>query len=112
MHIRSFKFKAWDQENQLMVRLNQIDCKKGLLVKPDHILLQFTGFLDQAETELYENDVVLKGQYRYMICWNPGYGHWYWQNLSEASEKIPTKDFDTHEVVRLCNYYEMTDRDQ
>ena len=109
MLIRPFKFKAWDQENNLMVRLNQIECKKGLLIKQNHILLQFTGFLDQAETELYENDIVLKGQHKYMICWDPKEGSWYWQSMANNKEKISTKSFNLNEVVKLCNYYEATD---
>lgn len=91
-----------------MVRLNQIECKRGLLERKGHILLQFTGFLDQAETELYENDVVLKGMHKYMICWSAELGCWYWQNMSDQSQRLQINEFDLEDAVRLCNYYEMT----
>ena len=42
---RKIKFKAWDTEHKLLMRLNSIDCNKGELVKKDHVLLHKFPFV-------------------------------------------------------------------
>jgi hypothetical protein len=67
---RKIKFKAWDVENKLMMRLNSIDCNKGELIKPGHILLQFTGLRDSEGEEIYEMDVLMLSLEKFVVFWN------------------------------------------
>jgi hypothetical protein len=102
---RKFKFKAWNKETQLLMRLNQIDCEKGVLIKKDHILLQFTGHYDKSKTEIYEADILLFGTEKRMIIWDESqYG---WALIGEKRKRTLTFSKDELEKgVRLCSYYE------
>ena len=64
---RKIKFKAWDVESRLLMRLNSIDCNKGELFKKDHILLQFTGLLDREGEEVYELDVLRQCTEKWLV---------------------------------------------
>lgn len=88
-----------------MMRLNQIDCEKGVLFKKDHVLLQFTGFHDKSKTELYEADILLFGTEKRMIIWDESrYG---WGLVSEKGKKTASFNKDELEKgVKLCSYYE------
>jgi len=103
---RKFKFKAWNKKEQLLVRLNSIDCKRGELYKKDHILLQYTGFIDKNETELYEKDIVLFESEKYIILWDMGKYQWVvvGGGRKEGERKLIEKILLAS--VRLCNYYE------
>jgi hypothetical protein len=102
---RKFKFKAWNQDTELLMRLNQIDCEKGVLFKKNHILLQFTGHVDKSGVEVYEADILLFGTEKRMIIWNEErYG---WALIGESGKS--TKSFSKEELtfgIKLCSYYE------
>uniref|UniRef100_UPI00404A7489 YopX family protein n=1 Tax=Fulvivirga sp. TaxID=1931237 RepID=UPI00404A7489 len=102
---RKFKFKAWNKETQLMMRLNQIDCEKGVLFKKDHILLQFTGHYDKSKTEVYEADILLFGTEKRMIVWDElRYG---WAMIGEEGKKSSVfSKYELEKGVKLCSYYE------
>jgi len=67
---RKLKFKAWNTETKLLMRLNSIENIRGELMEQKHILLQFTGLYDQEGDELYDMDVLLKGSEKLIISWN------------------------------------------
>ena len=103
---RKMMFKAWNKETRLLMRLNAIDCKKGELIKADHILLQFTGLYDKQKDEIYDMDVLLIGADKFVVCWNEERNGWSLVNLSNESEK---KDFlaeVSQKATRLWSYFE------
>jgi hypothetical protein len=103
---RKLKFKAWNQETKLLMRLNAIDCVKGELVKRNHILLQFTGMCDNQEEELYELDVVLLESEKFVIVWNSEHAGWFLKKLSNAGWGDRLVGENSQKAVRLWNYFE------
>ncbi|ELR73096.1 hypothetical protein C900_05731 [Fulvivirga imtechensis AK7] len=109
MKSRIFKFKAWNTEAKLIVRLNQIDCIKGELHKKGHILLQYSGVNDKSGSELYENDIVLIDSKRSIIHWDEARSAWCRIEEGTPDVKIPLLHKEMEDTIRLCNYYESPD---
>jgi hypothetical protein len=103
---RKLKFKAWNKETRLLMRLDSIDCMKGELVKKDHILLQFTGLHDMREEEIYEMDVLVKGNEKFVVCWNQEMNGWYFFSSNKESIQKPFSRSDAMQLIRLCSYFE------
>jgi len=103
---RKLRFKAWNKESKLLMRLNSIDCIKGELVKRDHILLQFTGLLDKQEEELYELDVVLTDGDKYVITWNDQNNGWCLRLLPHGTKTIALEADVAQRSARLWSYFE------
>jgi hypothetical protein len=103
---RKFKFKAWNKQDRLLMKLSSIDCLKGELFKRDHILLQFTGHYDKQEEEIYEMDIVLINSEKFVVTWDEVSNGWFLTDLKK-NEKIQrfVKE-DAVKTVRLCNYFE------
>jgi hypothetical protein len=104
---RKIKFKAWDQDSRLLMRLNSIECNKGELVKKDHILLQFTGLLDKDGEEIYEMDVLLVSLDKYLVFWNESLNGWYYSPLADLNTRSPFLTNDAVRMKRFCSYFEL-----
>lgn len=102
---RVFKFKAWNKDTKLLMRLNNIDCEKGVLLKKDHILLQFSGLHDKNGVEVYEGDILLFGMEKILVKWNDT--HFCWSMVGENGKS--GREFTALEMekgIKLCSYYE------
>jgi hypothetical protein len=103
---RTFKFKAWDKEARLLMKLSSIDCLKGELFKKNHFLLQFTGHRDKHEEEIYEMDVVLLSSDKFVVTWDEeSNGWWLTEVKTEKKWQRYTKEI-AEKSVRLCSYFE------
>ena len=103
---RKHLFKAWNTETKLLMRLNSIDCKRGELYKKDHILLQFTGMLDQQEEEIYEMDVLLIGGEKFVVMWDVDHNTWKLGQLSNPTVAQVCSRQVLGNATRLWSYFE------
>lgn len=103
---RKFKFKAWNKEARLLLKLSSIDCVKGELFKRDHILLQFTGLHDKQEEEVYEMDIVLISSEKFVVMWDDTSNGWSLTDLKNQSRVQRFEKEDAEKSVRLCSYFE------
>jgi hypothetical protein len=105
---RKIKFKAWDRENRLLMRLNSIDCNKGELLKKNHVLLQFTGLMDKEGEEVYEMDILLIYSDKHLVFWNEETGGWFISPLTKRDEKRPFLPTEAERMKRFCSYFELS----
>ena len=98
-----FKFKAWDKENNLLIRPGQITLIKGVLSIPNCVMLQFTGFSDIMEQEIYEEDILLIGEVKYRAYWDES--EMTWMYTKGNSKKRLSQKF-TATTLRGYNAYE------
>lgn len=108
---RKIKFKAWNTDTHLLMRLNSIDCNKGELYKKDHILLQFTGLSDKEGEEIYDMDILLIYSDKYLVFWNETKGGWFYSSLEKAGNKtgemLPFLEPEAGKMKRFCSYFEL-----
>ena len=105
---RKIKFKAWDEEHRLLMRLNSIECSKGELVKKNHVLLQFTGLLDKEGEEIYDMDVLFVSLDKYIVFWNDVKNGWYFSPLSNRENHSPFLIKDAERMKRFGNFFELS----
>ncbi|HZX75097.1 MAG TPA: YopX family protein [Cyclobacteriaceae bacterium] len=106
-HPRKIKFKAWNKDARLLMRLNSIECNKGELIKKDHILLQFTGLLDKEGNEIYDQDVLLLHYDKYLVMWNEEKNGWYYSAIKKPSAPEPFLASVAETMKRFCSYFEL-----
>lgn len=104
---RTIKFKAWDEEHRLLMRLHSIDCNKGELVKKNHILLQFTGLCDMDYNEIYEMDVLLNALEKFLVVWNDSKNGWYYCPVLDKNILSPLLPEDGKKMKRICSFFEL-----
>jgi len=104
---RKIKFKAWDQESRLLMRLNSIECNKGELIKKDHILLQFTSLYDKEGEEIYEMDVLMVSLTKFVVFWNEAKNGWYYFPLENQAAQTPFLREEAEKMKRFCSYFEL-----
>lgn len=108
---RKIKFKAWNSEAKLLMRLNSIDCNKGELFRKDHVLLQFTGLLDKEQEEIYDMDILLIYSDKYYVFWNPERNGWYFSGLDNPTEVFPFLSANANGMKRLGSFFELQSQD-
>lgn len=104
---RKIKFKAWDTDARLLMRLNSIDCQKGELLKKDHILLQFTGLYDKEGEEIYDRDVLLIHYEKFMVFWNEEKNGWFFCPVEKPETLEPFLTNTAEKMKRFCSYFEL-----
>ena len=105
-HPRKIKFKAWNKEARLLMRLNSIECNKGELLKKDHILLQFTGLYDKEGNEIYDHDVLLIYSDKYLVIWNEEKNGWYYTPVN-SEDTQPFLAPVAEKMKRFCSVFEL-----
>ncbi len=103
---RKFKFKAWNTESRLLLKLGSIGCVNGELYKKNHILLQFTELHDKHDEEIYELDILLKSDQKFLVRWHDAPNGWTVVPLSSQGNAIPLTIELAMEMKRLCTYFE------
>lgn len=105
---RKIKFKAWNTDTRLLMRLNSIECNKGELFKKDHMLLQFTGLYDKEGEEVYDMDVLLIYSDKYVVFWDATKGGWFYCPLQDQSKALPFLEPEAGRMKRFCSYFELS----
>ena len=90
------------------MRLNSIECSKGELIKKDHILLQFTGLLDQAGEEIYDMDVLFVSLDKFIVFWNETKNGWFYAPLDNRENGAPFLAKEAARMKRFGNFFELS----
>jgi len=108
---RKIKFKAWDVEHRLMMRLQSIECNRGELFRKDHILLQYTGLTDKDGEEIYEMDVLLDTIEKQVVFWNEAKSGWYYSPIFNSDAYQPLLTINAGKMKRFCSYFELQSKE-
>jgi hypothetical protein len=104
---RKIKFKAWNTETKLLMRLSTVDCGKGDQIRNHQILLQFTGLIDKEGNEIYEMDVLLIDYDKYLVFWNDEKNGWMYSPLLKRDSQHPFVWPMAQKMKRFCSWFEL-----
>ncbi len=104
---RTIKFKAWNKEARLLLKLDSIECSKGELFRRDHVLLQFTGVLDRDGDEIYDMDILLIYSEKHLVFWDRERNGWYYSELKNPDVSEPFVATVGNGMRRFCSYFEL-----
>lgn len=90
--MREIKFRAWDEQDDIMYKVGRLDLSEGeLTVYPENyqgytlstiqkpVLMQYTGLKDKNGVELYQDDIILvSGQKTVIECEKSFLGFYLW----------------------------------
>lgn len=73
--MREIKFRVWDIQFKRM-KLTGIGINKGVVDGEDVVIMQYTGLKDKNSKEIYEGDVVKRGDKCGEIYWSDAFHGW------------------------------------
>jgi len=103
-----FKFKVWDNKKKLLSRPGTVHFVKGEFIIPNCIILQYTGFTDMMDQEIYEDDILLIGQKKHHVYWDTLDLTWKYKTGVKTNKL--NKKF-TATTVRSYNAYERGEKE-
>ena len=104
--MRTFKFKAWDLQHKILTRLSEAKFVKGEIRAEGFELIQFTGFVDKMGQEIYDGDILLMNNEKYVLEWSEINYAWQLNRLNGAP--VPLSQDLMEQSVRICNKLEET----
>jgi hypothetical protein len=103
---RKLVLKAWNSEAKLLMRLNSVECRRGELLKKDHILLQFCGLYDIEGEEIFEMDILLDGNNKFLVMWDEERNGWIYVTFPARANPQPLTRAATENMKRLWSFFE------
>jgi hypothetical protein len=113
--MRELKFRVWLDNLEEMINSWHYENEDtgglsdffGEIYPLDHgdVLMSYTGLNDGDGQDIYENDILMINDHKYIIKWSEKLARYYVENTDGSIHDI-TEDFDKRNVVVLGNIFE------